>query len=160
MVLRLYPTLIEPSMAWPDEIFQTVEPAHRLVYGSGLVPWEFPARCSILVAPRHYCGPDGAFALVGRRSLLFAYIGIFIAPWRSHQSFASFCGVAQRWAPTPRLLVRWSSQWPPHLCSSALVCWLETYRSVLDRRRWRYGGSKSVKQRRRSGLIASLTRFK
>jgi GPI mannosyltransferase 3 len=41
IALRLYPVLIEPSVAWPDEIFQAVEPAHRLAYGSGLVPWEF-----------------------------------------------------------------------------------------------------------------------
>lgn len=41
VVLRLEPILVEPSAVWPDEIFQTIEPAHRLVYGSGLVPWEF-----------------------------------------------------------------------------------------------------------------------
>jgi GPI mannosyltransferase 3 len=41
VVLRLVPTVFEPSMVWADEIFQTSEQAHRLVYGSGLVPWEF-----------------------------------------------------------------------------------------------------------------------
>jgi len=41
IALRLEPILIEPSAVWGDEIFQTTEPAHRLVYGSGLVPWEF-----------------------------------------------------------------------------------------------------------------------
>ena len=41
ILLRLQPILVEPSAVWPDEIFQTFEPAHRLVYGSGLVPWEF-----------------------------------------------------------------------------------------------------------------------
>jgi hypothetical protein len=39
--LRLVPIVLVPSMVWPDEIFQTAEQAHRLVYGSGLVPWEF-----------------------------------------------------------------------------------------------------------------------
>jgi GPI mannosyltransferase 3 len=39
--LRLIPILFVPSMVWADEIFQTTEQAHRLVYGSGLVPWEF-----------------------------------------------------------------------------------------------------------------------
>lgn len=39
--LRLIPILIIPSLNWPDEIFQTTEQAHRLVYGTGLVPWEF-----------------------------------------------------------------------------------------------------------------------
>jgi GPI mannosyltransferase 3 len=41
IVLRLQPILVKPSAVWPDEIFQTFEPAHRLVYGSGLVAWEF-----------------------------------------------------------------------------------------------------------------------
>lgn len=41
ILLRLQPVLVEPSAVWPDEIFQTAEPAHRLVYGSGLVAWEF-----------------------------------------------------------------------------------------------------------------------
>ena len=39
--LRLIPIVCVPSMVWADEIFQTSEQAHRLVYGSGLVPWEF-----------------------------------------------------------------------------------------------------------------------
>ena len=41
VVLRLVPTVFVPSINWGDEIFQTVEPAHRLVFGYGLVPWEF-----------------------------------------------------------------------------------------------------------------------
>jgi hypothetical protein len=41
ILLRLQPILIEPSAVWPDEIFQTSEPAHRLVFGNGLVAWEF-----------------------------------------------------------------------------------------------------------------------
>ena len=40
-LLRLEPILLEPSAVWPDEIFQASEQAHRLVYGSGLIPWEF-----------------------------------------------------------------------------------------------------------------------
>jgi hypothetical protein len=41
ILLRLQPILVEPSAVWPDEIFQTTEPAHRLVFGNGLVAWEF-----------------------------------------------------------------------------------------------------------------------
>jgi GPI mannosyltransferase 3 len=41
ILLRLQPLLVEPSAVWPDEIFQTSEPAHRIVFGSGLVAWEF-----------------------------------------------------------------------------------------------------------------------
>jgi phosphatidylinositol glycan class B len=30
-----------PSQCWPDEIFQSLEQAHRVVFGRGIVPWEF-----------------------------------------------------------------------------------------------------------------------
>lgn len=41
VMLRLVPILFVPSMNWGDEVFQTVEPAHRVVYGYGLMTWEF-----------------------------------------------------------------------------------------------------------------------
>jgi GPI mannosyltransferase 3 len=41
LLLRLVPVLFVPSINWGDEIFQATEQAHRLVYGTGLVPWEF-----------------------------------------------------------------------------------------------------------------------
>jgi GPI mannosyltransferase 3 len=39
--LRLVPVIFVPSIIWGDEVYQTVEQAHRLVYGYGLIPWEF-----------------------------------------------------------------------------------------------------------------------
>ncbi|HEY1257831.1 MAG TPA: hypothetical protein VGF34_01180 [Stellaceae bacterium] len=39
--VRLLPVFVFPGINHPDEVFQTVEQAHRLVYGTGLVPWEF-----------------------------------------------------------------------------------------------------------------------
>jgi phosphatidylinositol glycan class B len=41
IVLRLVPIIVVPSINWWDEVFQSTEQAHRLVYGYGLVPWEF-----------------------------------------------------------------------------------------------------------------------
>src|ERR1700747_2609121 len=38
---RLLPVFVFPGINHPDEIFQTVEQAYRLVFGTGLVPWEF-----------------------------------------------------------------------------------------------------------------------
>ncbi|MFZ3234866.1 MAG: hypothetical protein WA184_05780 [Stellaceae bacterium] len=38
---RLLPVFVLPGINHPDEVFQTVEQAHRLVYGTGLLPWEF-----------------------------------------------------------------------------------------------------------------------
>src|SRR5262245_25419412 len=39
--LRLYVTFTDDGIYWPDEVYQSLEPAHRLVYGYGLVAWEF-----------------------------------------------------------------------------------------------------------------------
>ena len=39
--LRLIPIVVQPCLNWADEVFQAIEPAHRLVYGYGLVAWEF-----------------------------------------------------------------------------------------------------------------------
>jgi hypothetical protein len=30
-----------PNLHWPDEIFQSLEQAHRFVFGNGLIPWEY-----------------------------------------------------------------------------------------------------------------------
>jgi hypothetical protein len=41
LVLRLVVAHALPGIHHPDEIFQTLEQAHRLVFGFGIVPWEF-----------------------------------------------------------------------------------------------------------------------
>jgi len=41
LALRFSVGMVSPTMIWPDEIFQSLEQAHRLVWGYGIVPWEF-----------------------------------------------------------------------------------------------------------------------
>jgi phosphatidylinositol glycan class B len=41
LALRLYVAFRYRSLAWPDEVFQTLEQAHRLAFGYGLTPWEW-----------------------------------------------------------------------------------------------------------------------
>jgi GPI mannosyltransferase 3 len=41
LLLRVVLGLAFPNILWPDEIFQTQEPAHRLAFGHGIVTWEF-----------------------------------------------------------------------------------------------------------------------
>ncbi|HEV2964140.1 MAG TPA: mannosyltransferase, partial [Candidatus Angelobacter sp.] len=41
LLLRVGAAMRVPSMAHPDEIFQTQEPAHRLAYGYGIITWEW-----------------------------------------------------------------------------------------------------------------------
>lgn len=41
LALRVWLSLTDDGIYWPDEIYQSLEPAHRLVFGYGLVAWEF-----------------------------------------------------------------------------------------------------------------------
>ena len=38
---RIWTMISDQGVFWPDEIYQSIEQAHRLVYGYGMVPWEF-----------------------------------------------------------------------------------------------------------------------
>lgn len=60
--LRLGVALAWPNIHWPDEIFQVMEPAHRLVFGTGAVSWEW------VVGIRSWLLPGAVAALmeVGR----------------------------------------------------------------------------------------------
>lgn len=39
--LRAWLALTDDGIFWPDEIYQSLEPAHRLVFGTAIMPWEF-----------------------------------------------------------------------------------------------------------------------
>lgn len=41
VALRMTVAISHPNVVWPDEIHQSLEQAHRLVFGTGIVPWEF-----------------------------------------------------------------------------------------------------------------------
>src|SRR5262245_49174298 len=38
---RIWVAWFDDGIYWPDEIYQSLEPAHRLVFGYGLIAWEF-----------------------------------------------------------------------------------------------------------------------
>ncbi len=63
--LRLCPTVIWPSLDWGDEIYQATEPAHRLVYGTGLVTWEWVAHIRSWILPGFIAGIMLAARFVG-----------------------------------------------------------------------------------------------
>jgi len=64
-VARLIPVLFYPSLAHPDETFQSVEQAHRIVYGLGLVPWEFVYGVRSWLLPGALAGLMEATRLIG-----------------------------------------------------------------------------------------------
>ncbi|MBV9014626.1 MAG: hypothetical protein JO058_03110, partial [Alphaproteobacteria bacterium] len=84
VALRLVPTVFVPSLNWGDEIFQTIEPAHRLVYGYGLVPWEFQLGMRSWLLPGFVAALIEASRLVGDGSdyylpLIAAVFGLLAA---------------------------------------------------------------------------------
>jgi len=38
---RLWLALVDDGIFWPDEIFQSIEPAHKRAFGYALLPWEY-----------------------------------------------------------------------------------------------------------------------
>ena len=67
--LRVGIGLAFPSSDFPDEIFQTREPAHRLAYGYGLVTWDFRDGIRNWVFPAFLAGVMRATDCLGPGSL-------------------------------------------------------------------------------------------
>lgn len=65
LVLRVASMMFAPSIVHPDEVFQVLEPAHRLVFGSGVVSWEFKLGIRSWLFPGLIAG---LMSLVGRIS--------------------------------------------------------------------------------------------
>lgn len=53
------------GLFWPDEIFQSVEQAHRLVFGYGFIPWEFQVGARSWLFPGTLAGVLAACARLG-----------------------------------------------------------------------------------------------
>ena len=63
-VLRMSTALTDAGIYWPDEIYQSFEPAHKLVFGYGVIPWEFIEGARTWVLP-------GLVALLLKLSSMF-----------------------------------------------------------------------------------------
>src|SRR5213592_3330109 len=75
----------DDGISYPDEIHQSLEPAHRLVFGYGLVAWEFvegarnwlfPGTIAALLELCRLIGLDDPRVYLGLTRLTFAAIGI------------------------------------------------------------------------------------
>lgn len=84
-LLRGYLALTDAGIYWPDEIYQSLEPAHRLVFGFGLLPWEFVEGARSWTLPGLVAGIWKGLALVGlgqahlavpALKLVFAGVGV------------------------------------------------------------------------------------
>ena len=77
-LLRLYAAHF-PNLIHPDAIFQTLEPAHRLAYGYGVITWEwregirnwvFPAFLAAIMKATAWLAPGSSGYLWGIRAVL------------------------------------------------------------------------------------------
>ena len=68
LLLRIGAAAVLPNAAHPDETFQTREPAHRLAYGYGIVPWEFREGVRSWVFPAFLAGVMRATDWMGKGS--------------------------------------------------------------------------------------------
>lgn len=84
LLLRGWLALRDQGIYWPDEIYQSLEPAHRLVFGYGFVPWEFikgvrnwtfPGLVAGLLALVTRLGLSSPAAYVAAIKLVFAALG-------------------------------------------------------------------------------------
>lgn len=102
------------SLAWPDEIFQTLEQAHRLAFGNGITPWEFRDGVRSWVLPGVLAGVMRATAFLGSGSSGYL-IGVHV--------FLSLCSLspvatAVAWARRDGLKHAW-------LAGVACATWFE-----------------------------------
>ena len=86
LLLRLFFFHFSPSIYWADEIFQSQEPAHRLVYGPGIVTWEYrlgvrswilPALIAAIMKSTAWIGP-GSSGYVFGTALFFALMSLTV----------------------------------------------------------------------------------
>jgi hypothetical protein len=69
-VLRLWLALEDHSIYWPDELYQSLEQAHRLAFGTGVIPWEFRDGARNWILPGLLAGLWKLAALLGVSSSL------------------------------------------------------------------------------------------
>lgn len=87
-VLRARIVFTDDGINWPDEIYQSFEPAHRLVFGHGLVAWEFlegartwavPGFVAVWLALCKLVGADSPATYIPVVKLVFSALSVLAA---------------------------------------------------------------------------------
>jgi hypothetical protein len=68
--IRAWAAVSDQGLFWPDEIYQSLEQAHRVAFGTGLVPWEFEKGARSWLFPGLIAGFWKVLAAVGVRDTL------------------------------------------------------------------------------------------
>lgn len=98
LLLRLIPVFIVPGLTYADEILQTVEQAHRLVYGRGFVPWEFEYGIRSWILPGLFAAVLQVARPFGERPEVYLpVVGIFCAAISLVVPLAAYVWARQRY---------------------------------------------------------------
>jgi GPI mannosyltransferase 3 len=106
VAVRAWFALTDDGIYWPDEVYQSLEPAHRLVFGYGYVAWEFIEGARSWAFPGLIAGVLKVFSLLGIDhprllvhgvKLVFCMLGGLAALGAAQ--LARVCGADERHAP-------------------------------------------------------------
>jgi hypothetical protein len=116
LLVRAGLAFYSPSIYWPDEIYQTLEPAHRLIFGAGHVMWEyreglrswtFPGFLAGVMWVGHFLG-EGSTGYLALIALVLSAVSL-IPPF-----------VTYSWARR-----QWKSKWWPVVAMVFPLIWYE-----------------------------------
>lgn len=88
LLLRAHLVFTDDGINWPDEIYQSFEPAHRLVFGHGLVAWEFlegartwavPGFVAVWLSLCKLVGADSPSTYIAVVKLVFCLLSVLAA---------------------------------------------------------------------------------
>jgi len=83
--VRLWAAVADQGLFWPDEIYQSLEQAHRFAFGNGLIPWEFqegarswlfPGLIGLLWKVAHALGVRDALSLIVIAKVAVVAVGL------------------------------------------------------------------------------------
>ena len=75
LLVRIYASCTSIAQIYPDEIFQTLEPAHKLVFGRGITYWEFKVGARSWFFPGILAGAYKILDIIGVEDPLSINIG-------------------------------------------------------------------------------------
>lgn len=78
LFVRIYASFTSIAQIFPDEIFQTLEPAHKLVFGKGITYWEFKVGARSWFLPGIIAGLYKLLDVFGVKDPLYINVGIKI----------------------------------------------------------------------------------
>ena len=78
LFVRIYASMTSIAQIFPDEIFQTLEPAHKLIFGKGITFWEFKVGARSWFLPGIIAGIYKTLDFFGVKDPLYINVGIKI----------------------------------------------------------------------------------